>query len=346
MKKSLIITSVLFSLLTWQCTRTEEVSLKNSLEDGVAKVNAAVATISESKGFELILSSDDETKSEEVYNDSISLDLVSGIYDFQPHSFYCHRSPMPFWFFKKVGESDSMIVHMPKYMAYHPKHLHDVNPPDSTPANNFTINASDYHFYYSYWRNFGYDYKLTAGLVLDTTDIGKLDIEARGESFSDNSYTYVYTFTDDYSVKVSFEAGDTATKSFALLEGDDVLMQETVVYIWKDYHQSEREYTLTLGDISIVRSTEIDSIQVYLNGVLQSNAAVRITDSTDTEHSICHHRDILLTFDDGSTAKLSELIEPAFETLKTLVPSMHSMRFARRVVDYIALTIYYRTYYF
>jgi len=94
-----------------------------------------------------------------------------------------------------------------------------------------------------------------------------------------------------------------------------------------------------------VRSTDVDSIQVFLDGVLQNTAAVKITDSDGTDGSICHRRDILLTFDDGTTARLSELIGPAREILKTLVDSMHSMYFAKHIVDYIALSIYYQPYF-
>lgn len=348
MKKGLFAMLILFSLVAWQCTRTDsDLSVKQSLDQGVAKVNKALTAISESKGYELMTGNDDITKADESYNDSITLDLISGIYEFQPRSFVCSRTFKPYWFYKKTGESDSMIVKLPSYMAFHPRHLHDVTPPDSVPKNNFVIAASDYHFYYSVWHHFGYDYKLSAGLTLDTTDIGKIDIEASGTSMSDNSYTSKYAFTDDYSIEVAFEAGDTATKSFALLDGDEVLMKETRVFIWKDYHEAEKKYTLSIGNVDIVKSTGVDSIQVYLDGVLQKTAAAKIIDSTETEEgSVCYHRDILLTFDDGTTAKLSDLLDPARTVLKTLVPAMHSMTFARKVVDYIALTIYYRTYYF
>ncbi len=346
MKKSSIFCFILISLVAWQCTRTEsENSLKSSVDKGVAKINTAMEAISGTKGYELMTMTEDLTKSEIVINDSITLDLISGIYEFQPQSFICNRYYRPFWVFNMTGESDSLIVNLPQYLAFHPKHLHDVNPPDSVPENNFTIAASDYHLYYSLGDGFGYDYKLMAGLTFDTVNIGTIDIEAAGTSFSDNSYSSAYSFTDDYAVKVTYEAGDTATKSFYLLENDDILMKENVVFIHKDYHQSEWEYSLTIGDVDIVKSSEIDSVQVYLNGVLQSTAAEMITGEDENEASVCHHRDILLTFDDGTTAKLSELIGPSLITLRNLIPSMHTMCFARNVVDYIALTIYYRIYY-
>jgi hypothetical protein len=65
-----------------------------------------------------------------------------------------------------------------------------------------------------------------------------------------------------------FRQGDTAISSFTLKEGDDILLKEETAFVWKDFHQKERKYTLTIGDIRIVRGSGIDSIQVFLNGVL------------------------------------------------------------------------------
>ena len=73
------------------------------------------------------------------------------------------------------------------------------------------------------------------------------------------------------------------------------------------------------------------------------HAAEIITDDSDTTGSVCHKRDILLTFDDGTTAKLSELMAPVKEQLKTLRESLHNMYFAKHIVDYIAFSIYYDT---
>ena len=344
MKKSVIVISIIVALVSWQCSRTiSEPSLKQSVEDGVAKINTALSEISQTRGYELMSVTGDMTKAEEVYNDSITLDLIAGVYEFQPDTFICHHYRKPFWRFNKTDNSEMMVVKMPRRMIFHPRYLYNVNPPDSVLKNDFTITASDYHFYYSLWSQ--YDYRLTAGFALDNEDVGTLDVTAAGNTFADKSYSSRFAFTDDYSVEVSFERGDTSTSSFALMKGDEPLLEEESMFIWKDFHQSERKYTLTIGNIDIVRTTGIDSIQVFLDGVLQKTAAVKITDPENNDGSICHRRDILLTFDDGTTAKLSELIGPALETLKTLVDSMRSMYFAQHVVDYIALNIYYQPYF-
>jgi hypothetical protein len=100
---------------------------------------------------------------------------------------------------------------------------------------------------------------------------------------------------------------------------------------------------LSIGNIDIKRSTGVDSIQVFLNGVLQKKAAVKIIDDSNTTGSICHKRDIQLTFDDGTTENLSTLMEPAREILKTLVNSLGEMYFSKHIVDYIAMSIYYHS---
>jgi len=348
MKRNVIVIVLFLSLISWQCSRMiSEPSLKQSVEEGVSKINTALTAISTTKGYELMSVTGDVPKSEVAeaeteYADSITLDLVSGIYSFQPRTFYCSHYREPRWLFNKVGESDSMIVNIPQRMVFHPwKYLHFTTMADTALRNDFVIAASDYHFYYTWWKR--YDYKLTAGFALEDEDIGSIDVTATGDSYIDHSYSMVYNFTDDLSVLVSKEKGDTMTSSFALIEGDDTLLREESVLIWKDFHEREKTYTLTIGDVQIVKSTGVDSIQVYLESVLQKEAAAIITDDSEETHSICRRRDIQLTFDDGTTVKLSELLQPALTTLKTLVPAMHSMYFAKHVVDHIALTIYYHS---
>jgi hypothetical protein len=234
-----------------------------------------------------------------------------------------------------------MIVNLPEKMIFHPKYLHYYNPGDSVPENNFTISASDYHLYYTRWNSF--DYKLSANFTLDGTDAGSLDVTSGANSYWDHSYSSKFTFTEGYSVAAEWQTGDTTVSSFALLKDDNVLLKESRIFIWNTHHKGEKQYTLTIGNVDIKRMTGMDSIQVYLDGVLQKEAAAFITDSSDSTATICHKRDILLTFDDGTTAKLSELIDPVLTKLRTLIDSLHSMYFAKNIVDYIAFSIYFNS---
>ncbi len=344
MKRNIVIIAIAFGLITWNCTKTDTPprGLKQAISKSAADINTALSKISASKGYQLLSSSGITAKSGEVFNDSITLGLVAGIYDYQPDTI--HRYPhfgYPFRLFKKTGTSDMMIVNLPQRLIFHPKYLHYLNMADTALKNDFTITASAYHLYYNWWKDL--DYKLTAGLTLNSEDIGSLDVAASASSPRTQSYSSKFTFTDGYNISTSWQSGDTATSSFALMKDDNVLLKESNIFIGTDFHKREKQYILTIGNIDIKRIKGVDSIQVYLDGVLQKEAAAVITDSADTTGSICHNRDILLTFDDGTTAKLSELINPALTELRTLINSLHDMYFAKNIVDYIAINIYYNS---
>ncbi|MCE5347710.1 MAG: hypothetical protein LLG13_15695 [Bacteroidales bacterium] len=343
MKKSIILIIVLFvGFAGSQCTKNENrPDLKLSFQSSVNDINTAISKISGTKGYQLMSMSGDAAKSEDSFKDSITLPLIAGIYDYQPNPVPRNHYYFPYRLFKKTGESEKMIVNLPERMVFHPKYLHYYSPKDSVLKNNFTVTASDYHLYYTWWKS--YDYKLSAGFTLDSEYVGDLDVSSSAHSFIDNFYSSKFTFTGGYNVSTEWQTGDTTVSSFALLKDKDVLLKETRVFIWDDFHRGEKQYILTIGNIDIKRATNIDSIQVYLDGVLQKEAAAVIKDGADTTGSICHKRDILLTFNDGTTAKLSEKIDPALTKLRTLIDSMHSMYFAKNIVDYIAVSIYYNT---
>lgn len=345
MKKSIVILTVLISLLVWSCTKTDRpnFNLKQSVSNGVAAVNNAVGTISSMKGYELLSTNLIALKSAETYTDSITLDSVAGIYDYQPDLFHFFDFFIPHRLFVKTGSSDSMIVHLPKKLVIHPRYLRELNAPDTLLKNNFTIKASDYYYYFNYLDKF--DYRLKSGFTLDDADIGNMEISASAGLQTGLNYASKYNFPGGYSLEVSFQSGDSTVKIFSLSKDDNILMKETVIAKKPaegqegEFHHRERLYILTLGNVEIRRGTGLDSIQVYLDGVLQQHAGAKIVDSTGNDGSFCHRRDILLTFDDGTTANLSTLLDPAREALKTLVDALHSMNFAKNVVDYIAIGI-------
>lgn len=342
MRKSIVILSIIAGILTWQCSKIDQqLSLKESLEKSAVRINNAVGEISVTKGFELMSVTGDDIKSDEGYNDSITLDLIAGIYEYQPTPFFYRHFNKSMWFYKKTGESENLVVRLPQRMVFHPKYLYSIDEFDTELVNNFEINASEYNFYYSFWNK--YLYNLTAGFTLDNENVGTLEVKDTCNSYLNRSYFSRFEFTDDYSVEVARRKGDTIiSSSFALNEGDETLMKESLYRTKKENSLFERKYVLSIGNVDIVRTTGIDSIQVFLDGVLQKNAAVKITDEeNDDDSSVCRKRDILLTFDDGTTQKLSELIEPARTKLRTLIGSMHSMYFAKHVVDHIALSVYY-----
>ena len=346
MKKIVIVLFLVAGFAGWSCSRFEDrKDLKQSLQANAEKINDAVSKISSTDGFKLISVNDAVTKSMECQNlvDTITLDMVAGIYTWQPDRYRYHHPYFPVSLFKKTGESEHMIVNMPERLMFRPKYLLNYCTCDSVKKNNFTIDASDYHLYFNGWNKC--DYKLAAGFLLDAVSIGSCEITNVSDSENGTSYTSKYTFTEGLSITTERSFNDTMKFSFALKDKDEVLLSEKVTSIWTKLRKIEREYILSIGNVDIVRSTGIDSIQVYVSGVLQKKAAVKVIDeaSGDGEHSICQSRDLEITFDDGTTTKLSTLIGPARETLKTLIPSLGNMYFAKHIVDYIAVSIFFNT---
>jgi hypothetical protein len=234
-----------------------------------------------------------------------------------------------------------MIVNLPQKLIFHPKYLHSFIKSDSVLKNDYTISATDYHFYYNFWKSL--DYKLTAGLSLNSVDLGSLDISTVSHGFNSQSNQASYNFTGGYSISTSWQTGDTSKFSFSFLKDNNPLLIETNLFTGINLHKREKQYDLTIGNIEIKRGFGIDSIQVFLNGVLQKNAGAKITDSADSTGTIFRNRDIMLTFDDGTTTKLSTLLGPPLTQLKTLVNSLHDMYFAQNIVDYIAMNIFFNS---
>jgi hypothetical protein len=350
MKRKILLIGVVFGLISWSCSKndnqTQSQGFKQSVEKNVADINTALSKISATKGYQ-ILSMSANPSARVVgpgtsFKDSITLGLIAGIYDYQPDTILMHHHfAYPFRLFKKTGSSDKMIVNLPQSRIFHPKYLHSFIKSDSVLKNDFTITASDYHFYYNSWKSL--DYKLTAGLTLNSVDLGGFDISAASNSANDKSSSSKYTFTGGYSVSTSWQSGDTSMIQFALLKDNKPLLLEKTLFVGNSFHKMEKQYDLTIGNIEIKRGFGIDSIQVFMNGVLQKTAGAKITDSADSTGTICNKRDILLTFDDGTTTKLSTLIGPPLAQLKTLVSSLHDMYFAENVVDYIAINIYFNS---
>jgi hypothetical protein len=343
MKKNIVFTIIIIAAFTLQCSKVEQsLSLKESIEANTAKINSAVNMIAGSEGYQILSLTESGTKSDylDSFSDSIDLKLIAGKYDFKPGNEQPRNFYFPFRLFQKTGTSEKLIVNLPEKLVFYPKHLHFCNRADSALKNNFVISATDYHFYFNWWHNS--DYKLVADLTKDSKEIGNLSIFTAWKSGSASSYSKNFTFPEGYSILRRGETGDTNKVVFALTQDKDTLLQEKLMFYGESFKRKEKLYILSIGNVDIVRGTEIDSIQVYLDGILQKTAGAKIIDDNqDYNSSICFRRDILLTFDDGTTAKLSELLSPARETLKSLSKAIEEMYFSKHIVDYIAFSIYY-----
>jgi hypothetical protein len=164
-------------------------------------------------------------------------------------------------------------------------------------------------------------------------------------------YTSQYAFAGGYTARYKFDSGDTTTYSFSLMDGDKILYGEQRIAIKNDtarFHR-EHQYILTIGSVQIIRKPASHSVQIAVNGVIQPNAVVTVIDKDeqegdhegDQEASCTNKRDVQITFEDGTTATVSELIGNSVDDIRTIFRSLHQVYFAASVVDWIAYDIYY-----
>jgi hypothetical protein len=333
----------------WQCSDESrvETSLKDALYMSADKLNKALDDIQNSNGYNMLLADTQGSlkstfSDSTVYFDSILLEDISGIYEYQrPDSlFYCNHG---FYnLFHKTGESNDLIVKLPEERLFHPRRLRYPLDQDTSEQNNFVITASAYHYYFA--RGFIYDYNLIAGFELDDTPLGNLAIDSYRKSWNDFYFNSSYSFPEGYAIDVENQSGDTNTFSIALMDDSDVLLKEIYQSIKiENQRRHEHEYTLIIGNVMIKRYPSADSVEVYLNNVLQPDARVEIIETddnlSDDAHSVCHKRDIQITFEDGTVTTVSELLGPSKDILGQLVGAIRDMYFSTRIIDYIAWNI-------
>lgn len=356
MKKPIVIISMLFlGALAWQCSESkdpstnlspDDASVKSSLQVGAENISEAINTISTTTGYQLLNLTDEVLKTTSVdeieYFDSIVLSQVSGVYEYKPlveerkHGKHLYR------LFEKTGEDEMLIIKLPEEKAFRPYLLRHAQSGDTLLENNFVITASDYHYYYS--RGFIFDYKLVAGLTLDEEDAGSIFIESSAESPQTFDYEASYTFGEGYAVNLEIEAGDTTKSTYTLTQDDNVIFAETLLRIKTDScRYRDKEYSLIIGNVEIKKYTATDSVEVYLDGILQENAIVELVCNSDDndECTLCRRKlDIKITFDDDSSILLSELLGESIDELGALFASLRSVYFASNLVDYVAWNIY------
>jgi hypothetical protein len=352
MKKQikLILITVLLCASIWSCTKTTVVdnsSLKGAINQSALTLNTAMNTISSSKAFGILTVSDATLKSTTItdatYKVYIPLDSIKGVYNYKPVNKPDRWGWSLIKYFTKTADNSKMIVKMPLSKVTHPRSLKQYIPADSALTNNFSIAVSDYHNNYnSYWD---YDYILTSEISVDNVVTGNLNIKSIVSPTNGIQYASQYSFTGGYNAQYKYNSGDTTVSSFSILNGTTVLYQEKLLTVRNDTARFGREhqYTLTIGNVQIVRKSGTSAVAVYLNGVLQANAVVKIVDNstTDPEVSVLKKRDIQITFDDGTTTTVSALIGNSVTDIKTLFDSLHSVYFAAGIVDWIAYDIYY-----
>lgn len=347
---------LLFAAVLWSCSDSsdnnpeQDLSLERSLEVKAQSLSEAVIDISKSKGYEIITMDDSATtKTEGEENDdsrfsmSITLEDIQGLYDYTPpvNNETWHQRV-----FEKTKDTTLFILRLPKEKATNPGKLYMDEEGDSELVNDFIITTTEYN--YNYEGGFQFDYLLNSELEVEGEAAGALYVEW---SISENlnfDYTSKYSFTDDYSVGVEFELGDTISYEYYLKNGEDVLFKEKVEIVKsEDWNTREFEYSLTIGNIEIVKNSENEDYQVYRDGVLEEGAVIEvIAENGESEEAavvFCRKGfDLKITFADGTSVVLSELLgEDTLNKMKEIFSSMYDMNFVKHLVDKVAREVYY-----
>jgi len=340
--------TLLMGGVLWSCSKSDNVptnlSTKQSLNQSAMDLNAAISTIKSSPAYGIF--TEGTTKAATVdttYRANITLDLIKGVYDYKPAVRPDRRGFSVLHFFTKTADNSHMIVRMPLKKAKNPWTLRSWSPADSTLVNNFSIDVSDYHNKYNnYWN---YDYLLTAAIDTSNVEAGKLNIQSISNQTSGIHYSSQFAFTDSYTASYNYASGDTTVSSFGITNNGQTLYEEKLLTIKNDTLRFGREfqYILTIGNVQFKRISGQDNTQIFVNGVLQPKATVKIIDaSSDSEPSVVKKRDIQVTFEDGTTTTISALIGNSVNDIRNLYSSLHSVFFASNIVDWIAYDIYYQ----
>jgi hypothetical protein len=347
----IILVMLTVGTLMWSCDKNDgsnkNLSLKEAVNQGSQNLNTAMDAIASSKAFSVFTVSDGTMKSGSVtdstYKVYIPLDKIKGVFNYKPVPRIDRIGRSIIQFFNMTDDSDQMIVRMPLSKVLNPRALRFYSPADTLLPNNFQIAVSDYHNNYNNYRD--YDYALTSSISIDNVAAGSLGIRSLVSREEGIDYASQYAFTDSYTAKYKYVSGDTTVSSFSINGDGKILYEEKLLTIKNDTLRFGREhiYILTIGDVQIARNRKAGTVEVSVNGVLQPNATVTIIDKEDDpEASVCKKRDILITFEDGTTTEVSSLIGESVGNIRTLFESLHQVYFAAYVVDWIAYDIYYQ----
>jgi hypothetical protein len=368
--KSYYLGLVLLGFLTWSCSNKDELSgtsgaqgsLKTSITASAQNLTTAMTAITTSAGYQVLAitaptSGPNMVQSTKTTSatfasaplDTISLSGIAGIYDYKAAN-YKRWHPELLNFFVKSGTSSDFIVRLPKSKVTNPGSLLHFTAADTTLVNNYVIDVTKYN--YDFGR-FLWNYSLASTITVDNVEAGALTIQSSNNRANGYHYMSDFAFANGYDAKMVYYTGDTILSDYSISKGGTILFEEQFTSIKADTatRHREKQYTLIVGNVKIVRNPTpgnngLDSAKVYVGGVLQTKAKVQIVDNTTnksdtTEFSIIdHRRDLKITFDDGTTQTVSQLLGSAITDVRTLFTSLRQVYFATSVVDWVAWDIY------
>lgn len=350
---------LLIGFTSWSCTTNQnelsQGTLKSSMDKNAQSLSTAMNAISSSAGYQALTTSSTTNGPSKVKSsvaafdstiNSISLTDIAGEYNYKPINY--KKGPISLMrYFTKIADNEQMIVRMPEKKVKNPMSLIQFNPADSTLANDYVVSLSKYQ--YNFNRYLGWNYDMASNINIKAVNAGDLKIKS-SNVYKSRNYRFAseFAFTNGYTANCEYTTGDTAVATYAINEGSKVLYEEkyTAIKTIQDKKHRENTYSLTIGDVQIVRTlgkNNLDSAKVYVAGTLQLNSKVEIVDvATDSiETSITNHkREIKITFDDGTSSTISQLLGSSVVNIRSLFVALRQTYFATSVIDCIAWSIY------
>jgi len=350
--RSLFLALLTLGILSWSCNKSEDSStFKSSINSNLQQLSAALSKISASTGYQVLsdgayLKSATDSPVDSLLTNQILLSDILGVYDYKMPSL--KRGPIVVQrYFNKTADSSQMVVRMPEEKVKNCKTMFTFSAKDTALVNNYVISLSEYQ--YKFKQFVGFDYVMASSIKIKDVDAGVLKIHNSNNYVSGASYNSEFAFANGYNIKYVYSSGDTAVSSYSITSGPKILYEEkyTAIKTKSDYRHREREFSLTIGDVQIIRKmgvkNSLDSAKVYVAGVLQPAAKVVIVDKTTDVTDVTltsKKRELQITFEDGTKATYSQLAGAAVDNITTLFASMRQVYFATDVVDWIAWDVY------
>jgi len=331
----------------------EQVSLKVSFNAGVGTLADAVKEITNSPEFSLLgsitpaVNQDSPLKAAELNNDSMQIRLsdIAGEYEY---SWKRVKKGGILRFFDRTGDNENLIVRLPVEKIRNYQRLFIFAPKDTALTNNFEAVVSDYFLSRHFQK--GLEYRISSALSVDKSSIGNVKTSKTRNKVNGFNLLSSYQLANGYTVTNQENSGDTAVSVYSITKADKVLFEERIS-TYKLVNQPrprERVYSLTIGDVKIVRTAgpnSLDSAKVYLAGVLQTNARVEVIvyETDETNSGVAQQkRDVKITFDDGTSTTIRELKAGTIEEMAAIFKAVRQAGFATEIVDRIAANIYWQ----
>lgn len=370
MKRNIVAVGVLLlSATLWSCSdsSSESKSLEESFQVETQSLSEAVEAIGESKGYNLIVMSNGNSKqtkqSDGGFLNSVNIEFedVQGVYEYiipVNEEQTSAKIGMPYKKFEKTGDSTLFVIRLPQEKAFEPWDLYEEEDGDDALDNDFEIAASDYKKTLTLDEGFGLNYKLDADLKIEEEFAGEIFMEWNISNMM-MEYATEFGFANDYSVGSEFKLGNEISYEYFLKKAGEILFMEEVEFTkGEGEEEGSFEYVLTIGNIKIVKNSNSSAYEVYRDGILEEDAVITIVEDDNQQDDESgeegeenytdegEHADdvfcrggfnVKIEFADGTEVNLEdELGEETIEKLHEIFESIYDMYFVKHVVDHVA----------